>query len=106
MGGDDRMKDSRRYQRYTVDRNADKLADGEVTIEGELVQLVDFSLSGLCVLSKIPFTSEPISVSVEFEKRGRIDLIGKVVRAVKEEDMWRISIDLTETYKYDTLRKV
>jgi hypothetical protein len=100
------MKDIRRYQRYAVDHDADTPAQGKVTVGGELVQLVDFSLSGLCVLSKIPFSSEAINISVEFENRGKIDLVGRVVRVMKEGDMWRISIDLTETYKLDALRKV
>lgn len=100
------MKDTRRYQRYTTDHDADTPPDGEVTVGGELVQLVDFSLSGLCVLSKIPFTSEAISVSVEFEDRGRIDLVGRVVRVEEAKDRWLISLDLTEIYKLDALRKV
>ncbi|MGD0276563.1 MAG: PilZ domain-containing protein, partial [Syntrophales bacterium] len=93
------MNDARRYQRYAVNDVGNTTAQGEVIVGGKLVQLVDFSLSGLCVLSKIRFSPGGISISVEFGKHGKIDLIGKVVRMKEEGDMWRISIDLTETYK-------
>lgn len=100
------MNDKRRYQRYAVNDDDNTTAEGEVIVEGELVQLVDFSLAGLCILSKKLFTPEAISISVEFGDHGKIDLIGKVARVKQEGNMWRIAIDLTETYKLDTLRKV
>ena len=96
------MNELRRYQRYA----GDKPAHGEVKVKEELVRLVDFSLSGLCILSKKPFSLGRISISVEFGKHGKIDLIGSVVRVMEEGDMWRIAIDLTQTYELDTLRKV
>ena len=70
------------------------------------MQLVNFSLAGLCLLSKKPFSQGAISISVEFGDHGKIDLTGKVVRVKQEGDMWCIAIDLTETYKLETLRKV
>jgi hypothetical protein len=94
------MTDRRKYQRYVVDTPS----QGEVKVDGELVQLVDFSLSGLCTLSKKPLSSDLISISVEFGNQGRIQLIGKVARLTKEGDMWRVAIDLTQTYKLGTLR--
>ena len=96
------MNERRKYQRYAVDTPV----QGEVKVDGELVRLVDFSLSGLCILSKKPLSSGIISISVEFGNQGKIDLFGKVVRVKKEGDMWRIAIDLTQAYKLDTLRKV
>ncbi len=95
------MKERRKYQRYAVDTPL----QGKINVGGELVRLVNFSLSGLCVLSKNPLLSGPISISAEFENQGKIDLIGKVVRVEKEGDMWRIGIDLTEAYNLDTLQK-
>jgi hypothetical protein len=100
------MKDARRYQRYTVHYDVKKPHRGKVTVGGKLVLLLDFSLSGLCVLSKNPFSSGAVSVSVEFEDQGKIDLIGRVARIKQEGNMWRIAIDLTKTYKLDTLREV
>jgi hypothetical protein len=96
------MNEHRRYQRYARYTPA----QGEVIVEGELVRLVDFSLAGLCILSKKPFSPGLISISVKFKNQGKIDLIGSVVRVKEEGDMWRIAIDLTQTYDLDTLRKV
>ena len=97
------MNERRKYQRYAVGT----AVPGEIKVDGGLVGLVDFSLSGLCILSKKHLSSGLlIGVSAEFENQGKIDLISKVVRVKKEGDMWRIAIDLTQTYKLDTLRKV
>jgi hypothetical protein len=100
------MNDRRKYQRYAVNNDGDTPAQGEVKVEGELVRLVDFSLGGLCILSKIPFSPVLISISIELGNHGKIDLIGRVARVKEEGDMWRIAIDLTQTYELDTLRKV
>ena len=101
------MNEKRRYQRYAVvNNNGDTTTQSEVKVGRELVRLIDFSLSGLSVLSKIRFSLEAISISVDFPDHERIDLMGRVVRVKQEGDMWRIAIDLTETYQLDTLRKV
>jgi hypothetical protein len=89
------MNDKRRYQRYTIENDIDAIAQGEVIVGGELVQLVDFSLSGLCVLSKIPFSSDVVvNISVDFEDRGEIDSVDKITRVKQEGNGWRIAIDL------------
>ena len=101
------MNEIRNYQRYAVKYDEDTSAQVEVIVEGELVQLVDFSLGGLFFLSKKPFSLGAIlSLSVNLENRGKIDLIGKVVRAKEEGGMWGVAIDLSQTYKLNTLRKV
>jgi hypothetical protein len=101
------MDAKRRYQRYAVIRDGETNVQSKVLVEGEVVRLVNFSVGGLCIiLSKKPLPPGVVSVSAEFENRGKIDLIGKVVRMQKEGDMWRIAIDLTKIYKLDTLRKV
>jgi hypothetical protein len=100
------MSERRKFQRYDVSNDEDTPAQGQVKVGGVLVRLVDFSLSGLCVLSKIPFLPGVISISVEFGNHGKIDLIGNVVRVKEEGDMWRIAIDLTQTYDLDPLIKV
>lgn len=101
------MNDKRRYQRYAVNEDRDTNVQGEVIVEGEVVRLVNFSLGGLCIiLSKKPLSPGVIRISAEFGDHGKIDLIGKVVRVKKEGGMWRISIDLTEIYKLNTLQKV
>ncbi|MGZ3614281.1 MAG: PilZ domain-containing protein [Syntrophales bacterium] len=100
------MNNRRKYQRYAVNNDGDTLAQGKVKVEGELVRLVDFSLAGLYILSKKPFSTGLISISVEFGNQGKLDLIGSVVRVKEEGYMWCIAIDLTQTYKLNTLRKV
>lgn len=96
------MNDRRKYQRYYINDDGDLPAQFEVRVSRSLVQLVDFSLGGLCVLSKRPFSLGVISVLIEFGNRGKLDLTGSVVRVKEEGDMWRIAIDLSETYKLNT----
>jgi hypothetical protein len=99
------MDDKRRYQRYAVnDRNAFDFC--KITVEDELVKLVDFSVVGLCVLSKKPFSPGIKSVLVELRDSGKVELIGAIVRVEKKGFKWHIAIDLTETYKLKTLQKV
>lgn len=99
------MDDKRRYQRYVV-TDRETIAQSKILVEKELVKLVDFSMGGLCVISKHHFTPGVISVLVKLRDGGRIDLRGAIVRIKEEGKKWRIAIDLTETYKLNTLRKV
>jgi hypothetical protein len=100
------MNDKRRYQRYAVNYDRNIIAQSKIEIDGESVQLVDFSVGSLCVLSRKPVSSGIKRISVEFKDRGKIEVYGKIVRVKEEENMWRIGIDLTEIYKLNTLRKV
>ena len=98
--------DGRRYQRYALNDGAIP-AQVEVILEGELVRLVNFSVGGLYILSETPFSpGATVSFSVNFENRGKIDLIGTVVRVSEEGDIWGIAIDLSKTYNLNTLRKL
>jgi c-di-GMP-binding flagellar brake protein YcgR len=100
------MNDRRRYQRYVVNDDENIIAQAKIKIEGESVQLVDFSVGGLCVFSKKPFSSGTKRISVEFKDRGKIELYGRIVRVKEEKNMWTIGIDFTQIYKLNTLRKV
>lgn len=100
------MDDRRRYQRYAVSDDRNTIAQAKIKVDGESVQLVDFSVGGLCVLSKKPFSSGIKRISVEFKDRGKIEVYGRIARATEEKNMWRIGIDMTEIYKLYTLRKV
>jgi len=101
------QSEARRYQRYAVDYSEDSSAKVEVMVEGELVRLVNFSVGGLYILSKKPFApGATVSFSANFADRGKIDLTGTIVRAKQEGDEWGVAIDLSKTYKLDTLRKV
>ena len=100
------VNEARKYQRYVVNNGGDTPAQVEVIVEGELVRLVNFSLGGLYILSKIPFSPGTISFSVDFGNRGKIALTGTVVRVRKEGDMWGVAIDLSKTYELNTLLKI
>ncbi len=103
------MKDARKYQRYAA--TGDIPAQFNVILKGKSVpvRLVDFSLGGFLILSKIPFSPGTIKFSVDFGNRGEIALTGTVVRVIRatdEEDMWSIAIDLSKTYGLQNLRKI
>lgn len=93
------MNDARRYQRYTVDNNLNTPDHFLMTVEGESVCLVNFSIGDLYVISKVPFSPGPVKLTVEFRNGGNISMRGNVVRVTKEGDMWGMAIDLSKTYE-------
>ena len=100
------MENVRKYERHAIDQDGNTIDQFEVLLFGESVRLVDFSLGGLYVLSKLPFSPGEIDISVNFKNRGKIDLIGKIVRVEKEGDMWGIGIDLSNPSDLNALREV
>ena len=100
------MENVRKYERHAIDQDGNTIDQFEVLLFGESVRLVDFSLGGLYVLSKLPFSPGEIDISVSFKNRGKIDLIGKIVRVEKEGDMWGIGIDLSNPSDLNALREV
>jgi hypothetical protein len=101
-------RNARKYQRYVLSYDRDSPDRAEVIVEGELVRLVNFSLSGVYIVSeKFYAPGSAVSFSIDFKKpQGRIDLAGKVARVIEEEGKWGIAIDLTRTYEMATLREV
>ncbi len=100
------MKEKRCYQRYTISDAERDALPAEIKLDGRPVGLVDFSLGGLCVLSEKPYARENIvNISVTLGERGRIDLIGRVVRVVQMEKTWSVAIDLSKNYQMNSLRK-
>ena len=77
------MDERRRYQRYAVQKGVNAPDQFQVTLAGVEVSLVDFSVGGLYVLSKEPFSAGEIEISVSFQHRGKIDLVGTVVEVRK-----------------------
>lgn len=103
------MSDNRNYDRYAIRYAEDQEAQIEVIVESQSVHLVDFSLGGLYFLSEKPFSKgEIVNLSIDLENRGKIDLLGKVVRSKPEKDSerWGIAIDLSHTYNLKSIRKV
>jgi ribosomal protein S4E len=90
------MDDRRRYQRYAVDDVRNIIDQVKIEVDGKIVLLVDFSVGGLCVVSKKPLSSGVKRISVYFKDRGKIELYGRIARVKEEKNMWRIGIDLKE----------
>ena len=98
------MKDQRIYQRYAVNVEKNESFPAEVRIDGLIVHLVDFSLGGLCILSEEYYSpGDIVSVSVNLESRGQLDFIGKVIRVSQEKDSWSVAVDLSHSYKLNSL---
>jgi len=101
------VKEKRFYQRYTLSDEEREASQVEIKFDGTPVHLVDFSLGGLCVLSEKSYaTGDIVTILVNLENRGRIDLIGKVVRVARMEKSWSVAIDLSKNYKLNSLHKL
>ncbi|MEN6320321.1 MAG: PilZ domain-containing protein [Syntrophaceae bacterium] len=102
------MLERRRYERYLIFHAEDKKAKIEITVEGEAVHLVDFSLGGLSFFSEKQFSTDKlVNLSIDLENKGKIDLMGIVVRTepVPDSGRWCIAIDFSQTYKMTPIRK-
>lgn len=100
------MSGKRKYERYVVSYAEDNPTQIEVIVEGEPVQLVDFSLGGFFFLSRKSFSmGETVNISIDLENRGNITLMGKVVRSSSEGEKWGVAVDLSHPYSVKTLRK-
>jgi hypothetical protein len=64
------LNEKRRYQRYTVNKKRDKVTQGKIKIGGKLVQLVNFSSSGLCVISNTSFFKKDYQNLCRFWRSG------------------------------------
>jgi Tfp pilus assembly protein PilZ len=100
----------RKFERYAVNAVGNEELKIEVMVEGRPVHLVDFSVGGLYVISeKLCANGDMVKISVDLENKGKISLMGKVVRtspAPDESGGWGIAIDLTHTYHMAGLQKV
>jgi hypothetical protein len=100
------MRENRKYERYVVSYTGDDATQISAVIEGEPVDLVDFSLGGFFFLSRKPFSmGETVNIEISLENRGRINLMGKVVRLSPEGEKWGTAVDLTHPYSLKPIRK-
>jgi hypothetical protein len=100
------VKEKRMYQRYTISEQENKSQATDIQVNGMNVSLVDFSLGGLCVLSEKKYNLEDIvTVMVNLEHSGKIELIGKVVRVIPADRLWSVAVDLSNNYKLKPVRK-
>jgi hypothetical protein len=104
-----KASEKRRYERYLIAYAKNEKSKIEVTVEGEPVRVVDFSLGGLCFISDKHFSkSETVNLSIDIENKGKIDLKGIVVRTTLEpsSEKWSIAIDLSHAYNLQAIHKV
>ncbi|HEX2956822.1 MAG TPA: PilZ domain-containing protein [Chitinispirillaceae bacterium] len=101
------MKERRFYQRYTLSEEQRNALQVEIKFDGTSVRLVDFSLGGLCVISEKSYVvGDIVTILVNLADRGRIDLVGKVVRVNRMDKAWSVAIDLSKNYKLNSLCKL
>ncbi len=88
-------QERRKYIREMV--NGDFEAP-EVAIDGKPVEVVNFSVGGLCVRTPSPLEPKKVSIVINSKKSGKINLTGRVIRAEQEDRLWNIAIDLSKQY--------
>lgn len=96
------MNEKRRFRRSSINTE-DGREKIEVSVEGKPVQLMNYSVGGLYVISEKLFPKDKVvKLSIERKDKRKIDLIGKVVRidSVSETKSWGIAIDLLRTYQF------
>jgi len=102
------VSEERRFERYEINQTDGKKANVEIIIEGRQVHLVDFSIGGLYALAEKPFSKdEVVKLSINLENKGKIDLMGKVIRSKLEPNskLWGIAIDILHTYNVKPVPK-
>jgi len=104
-------KDNRRYERYRamIKNKLDEKSPIEIKVQDVPAQLLDFSVGGFYVRMKKMFSlGETVNLSVDLDGKGRISLLGTVVRANPEpdNDSWGIAIDLSQFYGMKITRKI
>lgn len=103
------MNEKRVYKRYAINYAEDEKAKIAVIIEGTPVHVVNFSLGGLYVFSERFFRDgEMVNLSIELEHKGKMNLMGKVVRTKSDlnGERWGIAFDLTHTYNMKQSPKI
>jgi hypothetical protein len=100
--------EKRRYERYTITHNENEKSKINITVEGEPVRVLDFSVGGLCFVSDKRFSErDTVHLSIDLENKGNIELKGIVVRSTLEphSEKWRIAIDLSNAYNLRNIHK-
>ena len=96
-----KSNEKRRFERDANIHAEDGKAMIEVIVDSKSVQLINFSIGGLYVLSDKHFSNDKVvKLSIEQKDKGKIDLMGKVVRTNSrpEIESWGIAIDLLHAY--------
>ena len=91
-----------------IQTRVDEKAAIEISVEGTPVRLVDFALGGVYVQADKLFPpGDTVNLCVDLGKKGKIDLLGTVVRTSlePETECWGIAIDLSHFYGFHVTRK-
>lgn len=87
----------RKDKRFNVDDGGRAGARIHVMLEGETVDLVNYSVGGMYFLSKQRYyAGDVIQVSMHIKNRNTLDLSGTVVQVRIEEGSWGIAIKFSE----------
>ncbi|PKN19042.1 MAG: PilZ domain-containing protein [Deltaproteobacteria bacterium HGW-Deltaproteobacteria-6] len=100
------MNREHKYELNTGNLPDDEKNKIEVKVEGEPVHLLYFSLDIFYILSEKLFSEgKAVKVSFNLKDKGKINLIGKVVRtrSMPDGERWGIEIDLTRTYDLESI---
>ena len=105
-----KTSERRRYERYMamIQSKVDEKSPIDIYIEGVPVNLVDFALGGMYVLSNVSFSlGETVTLLVDLSEKGKISLLGTVVRISPEPvtESWGIAVDLSQYYGIKVNRK-
>lgn len=95
-----------KYELNTGNLPEDEKDKIEVKVEGEPVHLLYFSLDIFYILSgKLFSEGKAVKVSFNLKDKGKINLMGKVVRtrSMPDGERWGIEIDLTRTYDLESI---
>lgn len=86
----------RRYFREMVNSG---INTPNVYVEGESVEVKDFSTGGLHILSEKPLDLKKVHITINpNDKEKKLKLTGHVIRVTQEGKMWGIAIDLSKQY--------
>ena len=101
--------EKRRYERYAINNAGDARVKVELIVDGVSVRLRDFSLGGLYFFSEKSFQdNELVNLLINIENKGKLELVGRVVRTEPEEgsNSLGVAIDLSQPYNLKSIHKV
>lgn len=105
-----KSSERRRYERYMamIQTKLDEKSAIEIKVDGIPAHLQDFALGGLYVRADKDFSlGETVNLAIDLGKKGKISLLGTVVRTNPEPDnaCWGIAIDLAQFYGLKITRR-
>jgi poly(3-hydroxyalkanoate) synthetase len=88
----------RKFQRYFIDYDGATIDQIQVTVQGEPVHLVNYSLGGLYFLSvQRYYAGDLLNISIDIKSRAKMELVGTVVQVRIEEGAWGIALEFSKS---------